>query len=102
MDCNDPSSEDETPNIQTQLTQSSVEEIDTVFKTENQIGSVGTRIKQGALAIHNQYVQGVHISAEAKLVMDLGLSSILDLTHEENAYQKYIFSVQGWKHLKGY
>jgi hypothetical protein len=39
-------------------------------------------------------VKGIDIGVEAELVMDLGLSSILDLTHKETNYQAYIFSHQ--------
>ncbi|KAI7878371.1 uncharacterized protein EV154DRAFT_525036 [Mucor mucedo] len=96
------SSDDDTPELQAPLTQSSISETDNVFTVQNQTESVGKRIKQEALNIHNEYVKGVNIGSEAKLVMDLGLSSILDLTHEKDAYQKYIFSDQEWKQLEDY
>lgn len=81
--------------------QSVIAETDNVFTIENQTESVGKRIKQEAVNIHNEYVKRVNIGAEAKLVMDLGLSSILDL-HEEDVYQKRIFSDQEWKQLEDY
>ncbi|KAI8987001.1 hypothetical protein BDB01DRAFT_784234 [Pilobolus umbonatus] len=34
--------------------------------------------------------------------MNLGLSSILDLTHEKDVCQKYIFLDQEWKQLEDY
>ncbi|CAO3689641.1 unnamed protein product [Rhizopus stolonifer] len=67
-------------------------ETSNVFIIENQTECmcVCKRIKQAAVDIHNEYVKGIDIGAESKLVMDLDLSSILDLTHEENNYQAYI------------
>ncbi|KAI7893793.1 uncharacterized protein EV154DRAFT_561070 [Mucor mucedo] len=38
----------------------------------------------------------------SKIVVDLGLSSILDLTHKEDAHQKYIFSNSEWNLMKEY
>ncbi|KAI8078131.1 uncharacterized protein B0P05DRAFT_542627 [Gilbertella persicaria] len=103
VDSSDSSSEDDgTVELQTPLTQSAIEESDNVFTTENQAESVGKRIKQEAVNIHNEYVKGVDVGTQAKLVMELGLSSILDLTHNEDAYQKYIFSNQEWKQLEDY
>lgn len=102
VDSIDSSSSDDTLELPAPLTQSAIAETDNVFTIENQTESVGKRIKQEAVNIHNEYVKGVNIGAEAKLVMDLGLSSILDLTHEEDVYQKYIFSDQEWKQLEDY
>ncbi|KAG2231093.1 hypothetical protein INT48_003462 [Thamnidium elegans] len=98
MDSIDSSSEDDTPELQASLTQSSIAETDNVFTIENQTESVGKRIKQEAVNIHNEYVKGVNTGVEAKLVTDLGLSSILDLTHEEDVGTftalKYISKLQ--------
>lgn len=100
VDSIDSSSGDDTPELQAPLTQSTIAETDNVFTVQNQTESEGKQIKQEAMNIHNEYVKGVNIGAEAKLVMDLGLSSILDLTHEKDVYQKYIFSDQEWKQLE--
>ncbi|KAG2207746.1 hypothetical protein INT47_011866 [Mucor saturninus] len=80
------SSEDDTPELQAPSRQLIIAETDNVFTVQNQTESVRKRIKQEAMNIHNEYVKEVNIGSEAKLVMDLGLSSILDLTHEKDVY----------------
>lgn len=73
-----------------------------MFTVENKTESVGQRIKQEAINIHRPYTKGTDVSAAAKIVMNLGLSSILDFTREEDVYQRCIFSNQEWKLLEDY
>ncbi|RCH84365.1 hypothetical protein CU098_006202, partial [Rhizopus stolonifer] len=79
VDSSDSSSEDDgTVELQTPLTQSAIEESDNVFTTENQAESVGKRIKQEAVNIHNEYVKGVDVGTQAKLVMELEWKQLED------------------------
>jgi hypothetical protein len=84
----------QTSESQASSMQPSLAETDNVYTIENQTETIGKRIKQEAIDIHDKYVKGIDIGAKAELVMELGLRLILDLTHKETIYQAYIFSHQ--------
>lgn len=87
------SSSQETASTDNAVEQSQAEilDIDNVFTKYNQTDSIGKRIKSEAVVLHNKYLER-EVATTEKFVMDMGLSSILDLSHPEDNLQGYLFS----------
>ena len=45
-------------------------------------------------------VYDVHVLTSIYVFVSLGANSILDLTSEEDSVHRYLFSDEGWAHLK--
>ncbi|KAI9274097.1 hypothetical protein EDC94DRAFT_644372 [Helicostylum pulchrum] len=76
--------------------------VDNIFTCENESESIGRRIKEEAVKLHDDYIKGYDMSAESKFVMDMGLSSTLDLTNKLDNYQSYLFSEKEFECLYEY
>ncbi|KAI9274150.1 hypothetical protein EDC94DRAFT_690110 [Helicostylum pulchrum] len=76
--------------------------IDNIFTCENESESIGRRIKEEAVKLHDDYIKGYDMSAESKFVMDMGLGSTLDLTNKLDNYQSYLFSEKEFECLYEY
>lgn len=64
--------------------QAEILDIDNVFTKYNQTDSIGKRIESEAVVLHNKYLER-EVATTEKFVMDMGLSSILDLSHPVKA-----------------
>lgn len=76
-------------------------DVDHVSTKYNQTDSIGKRIKHEAVILHDQYIEHEITPAE-KFVVEVGLSSILDLSHPEDNHQGYLFSKEELKDLNVY
>ncbi|GAA5805160.1 hypothetical protein HPULCUR_010673 [Helicostylum pulchrum] len=76
--------------------------IDNIFTCENESESIGRRIKEEAVKLHDDYIKGYDMSAESKFIMDMGLSSTLDLINKLDNYQSYLFSEKEFECLYEY
>ncbi|CAO3657260.1 unnamed protein product [Mucor hiemalis] len=81
--------------------QSDIVDGDHVITKYNQTDSIGKRIKHEAFNLHDQYIEN-DITPVQKFVMEVGLSSILDLSHPEDNHQGYLFSKEELKDLNDY
>ncbi|GAA5800156.1 hypothetical protein HPULCUR_005581 [Helicostylum pulchrum] len=81
--------------------QTDIIDVDHVFTKYNQTDSIGKRIKHEAVILHDQYIEHEITPAE-KFVMEVGLSSVLDLSYPEDNHQGYLFSKEELKDLNDY
>jgi hypothetical protein len=75
------------------------EENDNIFTEENEDNSIGTRIKEAAVKVHDKYQRDEALTSEEVNVMSLGLSSILDLSNNSKRSQKSLFTETEWSIL---
>lgn len=78
-------------------------EEDNIFTQEEPANSIGARIKQPAVDLHNIYMDNKELITTKQIsIMVLGLSSILDLGNNAEDSQKSLFSEVEWLSIKTY